>query len=321
VRRVRDLGEFGLVGRIERIARPGARGPVALGIGDDAAVLRLPPGRDLVLTTDALVEDVHFRWRSETPGRLGARLLAVNLSDLAAMGARPAACLLSAQLPPDLPAARLLGVVRGLAAAGARSGCPLVGGNLARARETSLALLVLGAVERGRALRRGAARAGDRIFVTGSLGGAALALARLERGGRSPRPVPIPRLRAGQALARLPGAGACIDVSDGLLADLGHLLRASGVGAEIDLGRVPRPRGFEAACRRLGLDPGRLLLAGGEDYELLFTVRPGAPGAALLRRRLGVAVSEIGVVTRRGLRVRGGPRPIRPGTPGGWRHF
>jgi len=130
------------------------------------------------------------------------------------------------------------------------------------------------------------------------------------------RAAPEPRLAAGQALARLRGAGACIDVSDGLVADLGHLLRASGVGARIDPARVPRPAGFAAACARLGVDPERLALAGGEDYELLFTLRPGAPGPAVLARKLGLRVAEIGVITReRGLR---GPtsKSLR-----GFRHF
>jgi len=115
----------------------------------------------------------------------------------------------------------------------------------------------------------------------------------------------------------MPGIGACIDLSDGLLADLGHVLEASGAGAEIDVPSLPATRGFGAACRRLGLDAEELLLVGGEDYELLFTVRPGGLRAPALARRLAVAVTEIGVVTRRGLRLRGAKRPRRPG----WRHF
>ncbi len=315
--RLRQVGEFPLIERIARLARRGARdGAVVLGIGDDAALLRARPGEDVAVTTDALVEDVHFRWRTIDPRTLGRRALAVNLSDLAAMGARPLGCLLALAAPPALELARVEGVVRGLVAEGRRYGCPLVGGNVTRARETSLTITVVGAVARGRALRRDAARPGDRLCVTGVLGAAALARLAAERarGGRL-REVPRPRLAAGEALARLPGAGACIDVSDGLLADLGHVLGASGVEAALAPERVPRPRGFAGACARLGLDPEALALRGGEDYELLFTVRADAPGAAALGRRLGCRVSEIGRIVARAPGAR--PRAL----DGGWTHF
>ncbi len=315
--RLRDVGEFGLIDRIARLARGAPGRDVVLGIGDDAAIVRPRPGEDLVVTTDALVEDVHFRFATQAARTVGARALAVNLSDLAAMGARPVAALVAFAAPPDLPLRTALDLVRGLVALGRRTACPLVGGNVSRARETSLAVTALGAVPRGRALTRSRARRGDRIFVTGTLGGAALALARAERGGARLRAVPEPRLRAGAVLARTRAVGACIDVSDGLLADLGHVLEASGVGAELDAQRIPAPHGFQAACRRLGLDAEETLLVGGEAYELLFTLRPNGPSARSLARRIGVAVTEIGLITRRGLRVRG----ARPPSRAGWRHF
>jgi thiamine-monophosphate kinase len=287
---------------------------------DDAAVLRPRAGQDLVLTTDAMVEGVHFRWRTSRPIVLGRRLLAANLSDLAATGARPRGCLLSIQTPVSLPVERLLGVVRGLAQDGARLGCPLIGGNVARAEQTSFSLSVAGSVRRGRALSRGRARVGDRLFVTGTLGRSALELARAERRHVPIRRVPEPRLEAGRALTELATTGACIDVSDGLLADLRHLLEASEVGADLDLARVPRPRGFAAACVSLGQDPTRLLLAGGEDYELLFSMRPTCPTPVALTRRLKAPVSELGAVTPRGLRIRTASGWLRP-RRGGWRHF
>ena len=287
---------------------------MVLGIGDDAALLRLRAGDDLAVSTDALVEDVHFRFASETPRSIGRRALAAALSDLAAMGARPLAVVAALAAPPTLPLAHAEGIVRGIVDGARRWDAPLVGGNVARAKQTSLTLTVLGAVRRGRALTRAGARPGDRIFVTGTLGGAALAVARAARGARV-RIAPEPRLAAGLALARLLGVGACIDVSDGLVADLGHLLRASRVGAQIDPARVPRPAGFAAACRRAGADPERLALAGGEDYELLFTLRSRLAPAAL-QRRLGVRVAEIGAITRvpglRGLPAAGQT---------GWTHF
>ena len=310
--RVRDVGEVALIDRIERaVRRAGRARDLVLGIGDDAAVLRLRRGEDLVASTDACVEGVHFRFDWEPAPAIGRRALAAALSDLAAMGARPLGVLTALAAPPSLPLARADGLTRGLVAGARRFRVPLVGGNVTRARQTSLTVTVLGAVARDRALRRDAARPGDGIFVTGTLGGAALAVARAARGAPR-RHQPEPRLTAGRALARLREAGACIDVSDGLVADLRHVLRASRVGAEIDPARVPVPRGFAAACARAGADPRRLALAGGEDYELLFTLRREVTGLA---QRLGVAVTEIGVVTRvAGLR--GVPRALA-----GFTHF
>ena len=313
--KLRDVGEFGLIDRIERaVRRAGRARGVVLGIGDDAALLRLRAGDDLAVSTDALVEDVHFRFASETPRAIGRRALAAALSDLAAMGARPLGVVAALAAPPTLPLAHAEGIVRGLLDGARRWDAPLVGGNVARAKQTSLTLTVLGAVRRGRALTRAGARPGDRIFVTGTLGGVALAVARAACGARV-RVAPEPRLAAGLALARLRGIGGCIDVSDGLVADLGHLLRASRVGAEIDPARVPRPAGFAAACARAGADPERLVLAGGEDYELIFTLRSRLSPAAL-QRRLGVRATEIGAITRvRGL------RGLPAAGQSGWTHF
>jgi len=316
--RLRDLGEFGLIARIERAAaRSGQGGPgVVLGIGDDAAILRARRGEDVVVTTDALVEGVHFRFATQSPRAIGRRALAANLSDLAAMGARPLGCLLALAAPPDLPVRTLDGVLAGILREARAHGCPLVGGNVSRASEVSLAITAVGAVARGRALRRTGARAGDGIFVTGTLGGAALEVARAERGVGRVRRVPTPRVAAGRALSRVRGVGACIDVSDGLEADLAHLLEPAGLAAVLDPGRIPHPPGFEAACRRLGLDPDALARGGGEDYELLFTARPRAPSAPALARRLGVPVTEIGHVVRPARRRGAREAPAR-----GFRHF
>jgi thiamine-monophosphate kinase len=339
--RLHEIGEFGLIERIRRLARRhGAPSPRwVVGPGDDAAVLRPPAGRELVVTTDALLEGVHFRWPSEQPSTLGRRALAAALSDLAAMGAEPLGILLALEVPPSLELRRVEGLVRGLLAAGRSYACPLVGGNVTRATRTGMTLTALGAVERGRVLTRSAARSGDLLYVTGRLGGAALAVVRARREGRRIGHVAEPRLRAGRSLARLAGVGACIDVSDGLLADLEHLLRASRVEARLEPECIPRPPGFAAACRRLGVNPERLILEGGEDYELLFTLRPGGLPAALLARRLGVRVSAIGRIVARGARPRAGDvepardeRRVRPPAAGGaparrvsarpgWRHF
>ena len=308
--RLRDVGEFGLIARIARAAgRPG--GAVALGIGDDAAVLRVRPQEEVVVTTDAFVERVHFRFDRQSPRHVGRFAVAACLSDLAAMGARPLAFTAALAAPPRLPLKTADGLSAGLLEGARRHRCPLVGGNVTRARETSLTLTALGAVAKSRALTRRGTRAGDRVLVTGVLGASALARLRADAGrGRLTR-VPEPRLRAGRALATLKGVVACIDVSDGLDADLGHLLGPS-LACSIDPERLPVAPGFRAACRALGRDWRRVARAGGEDYELLFTVRPQAPGAAHFARRLGLRVTEIGVA-----------RPGRPGRggAGGFRHF
>jgi thiamine-monophosphate kinase len=312
--RLRDLGEFGLIDRIARMAGASApRAGVVVGIGDDAAVLRPPAGEDLVVTTDTAIEGVHFRLDQETPRTAGRRALVANLSDLAAMGAHPLGFVLALALPRATPVSVPLRLVGGLLDVARRHGCPLVGGNVSRAGEISATITALGAVARGRALRRDRARPGDRIWLTGQVGVSAL-----ERARGWVRQAQEPRLKAGMALSRLPGIGACIDVSDGVASDLGQLCRASGVGAVLDPDRLPRRRGHEAACRRLDLDPRELLLAGGEDYELLFTLRGRGPAPAQLERRLGVPVAEVGrIVPGRGVRLEGGGDLRSPG----WRHF
>jgi thiamine-monophosphate kinase len=323
-------GEFGLIEAIRRAAGGGGRAGWRLGIGDDAAILRVPAGRELVATVDALVENVHFRWSTTDARSLGHKTLAVNLSDVGAMGARPVGCLLVLGVPAGGDGVHLEGFFDGLLRLARRARCPLVGGDTVAAPVWTLSLTAFGTVARGRALLRSGARPGDRIFVTGALGSAALGLALLDAGRGAAREsrafarrqlAPEPPWRLGEALAARRDVTAAIDVSDGLLQDLGHVARASGVAAEVDLERVPRARGLERASRALGLDPDRLALAGGEDYELVFCARPSAPSARALSRRYGVRVSEIGRIRRgRGVSLRraGIPQQI-PGH--GWDHF
>jgi len=227
------------------------------------------------------------------------------------MGSRPMGFTFALAAPPSLEVRRVTGIVRGMLDLAGPFACPLVGGNVTRARETSINITALGGVRPGRTLMRSGACPGDRILVTGKLGISALERAR----GRT-RTIPTPRVSEGRALARIASVTACIDISDGLLADLAHLLEASDVGGEIDALRVPTPRGFGAACRRLKRNPLQLALGGGEDYELLFTASGNTPGAEALERRLGTAVTAIGRITERGLHIRGAS-----GEAPGWRHF
>lgn len=290
---------------------------VSLGIGDDAAVLRLPQGRECVVSVDAFIEGVHFRLDQESPYKVGSRALLASLSDLAAMGAEPMGATLAAGLPTSLDVKTAKSLARGVIEAGGRNDCPLVGGNLTRAKQMSLTVTVFGWVRKDQYMRRDGARVGHRIFVTGRLGEVALARGRLGAGSRCRLPLPSPRLRAGSRLARISGIGACIDLSDGLIADLGHVLRASRVGAALDWDSLPRSPRFPLRAQSAGLAVEPLLLAGGEEYELLFTGGRRFPGAERLSDRLGVPVTEIGEIVESGLEwTDGKSRPVS-----GWRHF
>lgn len=314
-RRLRDMGELALLEEIRRLIPAGLG--VIVGPGDDAAVLKRRASK-VLLTTDALVEGVHFRRAWLSAPELGARAFEVAASDVAAMGGRVRAVLLAIAAPGMWPVAEMRGVVRGVRDAAGRAGAALVGGNLASARELSLTVSVLGDAPSRPLLRRGA-RVGDRLFVTGRLGGAAFGLrlltgARSLPGGETARRCwrrPVARLQAGRALARAGIATAMMDVSDGLLIDAGRLARASGVALSIDATCLP------LAAPLRGLAPGaarEIALRGGEDYELLFTV-PRARVARLATLDLGCAATGIGVVERgRGVVVtdaEGRPLPVQ----------
>jgi thiamine-monophosphate kinase len=281
-------GEFQLIERIRARAR--GRDDVVLGIGDDAALLRVPEGHELVLSTDTLVAGVHFPPESAAAD-IGWKALAVNLSDLAAMGANPAWCSLALTLPGD-EGEWLEAFLDGFCELADAHQVALVGGDTTRG-PLSITLAVHGFAPAGTALRRSGARAGEDVWVTGTLGDAAGALQQWRAGGLQSAKLryrldrPTPRVAAGLALRGL--ASAAIDLSDGLAADLGHVLAASGVGAELELGRLPTSRTLaehfpEDAAR------WRLQLAGGDDYELCFT----APSAHALDIEQALAACEVG---------------------------
>ena len=285
---------------------------VLLGIGDDAAVLA-PLSGGVVLTVDTAIEGVHFR-RAWAPLRtLARRAVMAALSDLAAMGAIPRAILVALALPANIDDAEFLAIVDGMAD-GARDGhAPLVGGNLSSSSELSITTTAVGELET-RVLTRTGARAGDSVYVTGVLGAAALGLACLSQGrGDEAAGAPfverwrVPEARLGQGRALvLAGATACIDVSDGLVQDLGHVCAASGVAAELSVERLPMlPRQREHA-RAMGLDAEVLALTGGEDYELVFT-GPASPALDGIGTKIGAVLSgpigEVRVVDGAGRQV------------------
>ncbi len=277
--------EFGL---IARHFRPLA-GPGGLSLLDDAALLDPPPGRTLVLAADAMVAGVHFL-PDDPAESVGAKLLRVNLSDLAAMGASPLGYLMTTCFPHGTPDAWIAGFAAGLARDQARFGLMVLGGDtVATPGPMSLSLTILGSVARGQALTRGGARAGDDVWVSGSIGDGTLGLAVLQ--GRLADPggdlagalagryrLPEPRLALGQALHGL--ARAAMDVSDGLVQDLGHLCRAAGLGAVLEAASVPLS---PAAASLVATDPALLArcMTGGDDYELLFAAAPETAPAIL----------------------------------------
>lgn len=283
------MREFELVRRIRASASGSSQGLV-LGIGDDAAVLQAGPGEQVVATTDTLNEGVHFRVGS-TPSDLGHKALAVNLSDLAAMGACPRWCLLNLSLPEPDPRwleeflAGFYGLGRGCSVA-------LVGGDITRG-PLSVTVTALGVVEAGSYLARSGGRAGDRVIVSGTLGDAALAFNSAGQAAAGPAAAlarPTPRLALGQALVGL--ASACIDLSDGLLADLGHVCQASGLGARLDLARLPASAAVAALPDE---ERWPLQIAGGDDYELCFTIDPEqASRLGDLSERLDLSLTDVG---------------------------
>ena len=311
--------EFDLIARIR--ARAGTRGDVVLGIGDDAALLQVPADRQLAVSMDTLNAGVHFP-EDTAPAAIGWKALAVNLSDLAAMGAQPAWCTLSLSLPQADPA-WIDGFLDGFLSLAERHGVALVGGDTTRGA-LSVGVAVHGLVAPGRALRRDGARVGDEIWVTGSLGDAAAALAAqlagaaLDRGLRERLDRPTPRVEAGLALSDI--AGACIDVSDGLLADLGHVCAASGVGAEVELERLPASPAlarFPAATRW----PWQA--GGGDDYELCFTASPERRDAVLqAMASVATPVACVGRIVGGAEVAAFGPEGIRWQAPrAGYAHF
>lgn len=331
---LRDLGEFGLIDLLRR--RYGGRAhPGELSIGDDAAVVRVPRGR-AVLSTDMLLEGTHFSLDYFLPAEVGWRALSANLSDLAAMGAAPLCYLAALAAPGRTPVATVDGIFCGMAAAAAPSGMRLVGGDTCRGDRLALSLTVVGAVERGRPLTRTGARPGDLLYVTGSPGWSHLGL-RLLRGGRPAKATgwrgeamrrhlrPEARWREGMIAARSGAVAAMIDLSDGLLPDLSHLLEREGLGAILPEEAFPFPPAFRKAASALGIDPLAAFLAGGEDYELLMAVRPGRGGRFLrAARAFSAGANLIGMVTKaQGIRVRRADGSWIEGEalPRGFEHF
>ncbi len=298
--------ELQIIGFIRNLTRRRGTAVPRTGVGDDAAVVRLPKGHDLLLTTDLFVEGVHFRRPWLTASAAGRRALSRALSDIAAMGGRPHWAFLSLALPQGWDPAWVQGFLRGFAAAAKSYGVALVGGDTgASGSKIFLAdVAICGSVPRGTAVLRSRARPGDALFVSGRLGATLAALT----AGR-PLPPIRPRLRLGQYLRRRRLAAAMIDLSDGLSTDLNHLAEESQVGAEIEVSRLPCSGTLEQA------------LHGGEEYELLFSVHPRSV-AEVPRTLGGISLTRIGrVVEGGGVRLLYPDGRRAPLQPRGWEHF
>jgi thiamine-monophosphate kinase len=315
-------GEFELIARLCADLPYGSR--TMLGPGDDCAIIA-PSRRPQLFTIDSMVEGVHFNLDWLSPQALGARALTVNLSDIAAMGGVARTCVINLGIRQGLNAGFFDRLYRGLGGAARAVNVEVVGGNITRSAQLTITVALLGEVAH-QALRRDTARVGDEVFVTGTLGDSALGwrilAGEIDAHGAARKYLigrfvaPAARLAEGQKLSRLRPAPALIDISDGLLGDLGHILERSRVGAEVDLAAIPRSRHYLAvAGERMDF-----ALSGGEDYELLFCMRPGL-AVQTLSRRLGIAVHRIGRIVdrRRGLKLRQADgRLISPSRLRGW---
>ena len=312
--------EKSLIARIRRIS--GTSQGIALGIGDDAAILRIPPGHEMLVTTDFSLEGVHFRRDWHSPESVGHRCLARGLSDIAAMGGEPVAVFLSLAVPEKLPQKWVDGFLRGLTALARQHRVALAGGDTSASPDGILAdIVVVGSAPVGKAVRRSGAKSGDFIYVTGELGGSALALAKMYASPKKklnakkcPRHFfPEPRLAVGCYLRERKIATSMIDLSDGLSTDLHHICEESEVGASISAELIPR-------AHHASLEHA---LHGGEDYELLFTT---PAGSKVPDKIVGVPVTRIGEIQRtREISIwtqsEGAKAKRSALIPGGWEHF
>jgi len=312
--------ERALIARIRARARSSRN--LVTGLGDDCAVLRVQAGYELLVTTDFSLEGVHFRRNWHSPEVVGHRCLTRGLSDIAAMGGEPLAVFLSLALPAKLPQRWVDRFFDGLLALARATSVPLAGGDTAQSPDGVLAdIVVVGSIPRGQAILRSGARPGDFLYVTGELGAGSAALDRMLRTRRKVRESeyprhfhPTPRLAVGEYLRKHKLAASMIDLSDGLSTDLSHICEESQVGAQLDADFVPRAR-IDKSQKLVDL---RFALHGGDDYELLFTARPGKKIPA---RIAGVAVTKIGRITRdRGMTLLESGRASRL-NPQGWEHF
>ena len=313
------MPEREFIERVRKLIGTAKRRELVRGIGDDCAVLQVPAGQQILITTDLCIEGVHFRREWHAPDSVGHRCLARGFSDIAAMGGEPVACFLSLGVPKGLSQKWVNEFLRGFLQLARRFKVPLAGGDTSSSKKITADIVVAGKVPSGTALLRSGASPGDQIYVTGDLGYSAAVLKRLyARKKVSGRAVdrhlyPVPRVEVGGALRQKKWATAMIDLSDGLSVDLAHVCDESGASAVVEAETIPIAKGAT-------LD---LALHGGEDYELLFTARPGIK---LPQKIAGVRLTMIGRIERKSSRgpqvkIRDHRGDLTTLKPKGWQHF
>jgi len=328
--RLREIGEFDLIGRIRKWMAT-SNPALIRGIGDDVAVVEVSR-KVLLVTTDILIEDIHFKRAWIDPYHLGKKALAVNVSDIAAMGGTPEYFLISLGLPKNLPLSFVTSFYRGLKQGAKQFNVDLIGGDTSVSREITINICVLGDGKKGDLVFRNGARVGDDLFVSGTLGDAALGLRILQEKRLKERPTglvekhlsPSPRIELGQAIAKHHWATSMIDVSDGLLMDTNHLLEESKVGVRIWEDRVPLSNLYRKWIGFFSKNPFQIALAGGEDYELLFTAPPKMrKRISNLARSLKIPIARIGEILaqKKGFLMVGKDGKEYPPSRLGFEHF
>jgi thiamine-monophosphate kinase len=333
---VADIGEFGMIDRIQKILPKTDHQDLIIGIGDDTAVIRIDEHRAMVITCDIQVENQHFRLKNISSYQLGRRAMAVNLSDIAAMGAQPTFALVSLGFPKSFPLSDFDDLFRGMKDQLTEFSAHIIGGNLSNTeKDLIIDITLMGEVALDRILTRSGARPGDRIFVTGNLGESGAGFYVLEKYGKKypdefaavvqKHLQPVPRIEAGRQIAQSGFATAMIDISDGIASDLNHICVMSKVGVEIYQEKLPLPDRIHNVASVTGKSVLNLALHSGEDYELLFTLRPETPDSIIhfLSRNSGIAMTEIGkIMTKESgyhlIDLNGRQVPIQPK---GWDHF
>jgi thiamine-monophosphate kinase len=333
--RVGELGEFALIARLQR-RLPGVMPPhVVCGVGDDCAVLRPAAGMDLLLTTDTQEEGVHFRRDWASPEDIGWRCLAVNVSDIAAMGGSPLGAVVALSLPATLAVAFVEALYDGMQAVAQRYDCPVIGGNISQRADTlSVTITVAGQVPRGQSALRSGARVGDEIWVTGDLGGAKAGLEVLSHAeavaGLPTADVlrryrrPQPRLAEAQFLRQQVSLHSLLDLSDGLSSDLRHVCEASGVGAELQVAAIPITEEVAQIARALQVEPLQFALHGGEDFELCLTAPAGSitPIREVFTQQFHCQLTRVGAIQPgQAVQLRFPQGEVRPLPARGYDHF
>ncbi len=336
---VSQIGEFGLIERIDSLIQkgsPGSRG-LLLGIGDDAGAFEVEAGQQVLVTCDSIVEGRHYIPGFTTPFELGRRAMAVNISDIGAMGGVPLYALISLGLRPDTRVADVEDMYRGFMEELRAFGASIIGGNITKVEGAMfIDITLVGSVEADRMVLRSTAKPGDMVVVTGYPGQAAAGLRLLLQGPNQGNlltehplvkayTLPSQRAPEGQAVARAGLASSMIDISDGLLADLDHICRASGTGAVVELDKIPISQELVEAASKLGLSPVELALGASDDYELIITCRPDDLDSlnAAISEVSDVKVTPIGRITEKGsgLRLLHGNGRVEVVDPKGWDHF